>query len=348
MPEFSPTKAAFEGFRFTRERPGAVAAWAGATLAFNLVSEVLGALMGGPALAQFNDLLRSPTLDVSLVSQLFPPLVPVLAITMLITVAACTVICPSALRTFLGLDRKVTFGVGQDERRILLILIVYVVIFFVASAATGVCLGFLENIAAAFSGLLAALIGVLALPAEFLAPLAIIVRLSLALVIAVDRKRINLRESWVSTKGHFWPLSGSLALAIVLYGVVAFVGLLVVVSLAEVISIPTNGAISPGGLTRPQLGALADLIKPAAIVAELITALLVAMLLPVIFAPLVRAYLAYDAPDPWLDDPSLAAAARPSPWRPAADIRRSGPAQPHDGQDRAFEDEDELEDQGER
>jgi cellulose biosynthesis protein BcsQ len=29
MPDFSPTDAAFEGFRFTKERPGAVAAWAG-------------------------------------------------------------------------------------------------------------------------------------------------------------------------------------------------------------------------------------------------------------------------------------------------------------------------------
>jgi hypothetical protein len=133
--------------------------------------------------------------------------------------------------------------------------------------------------------------------AGFALPTVVIVRLSLAPVIAVDRKRISLKESWVSTKGHFWPLAGSLLLSIGLYLIVVFVGLLVVMSLAQVLSIPTGGAISARSLTGAENSTLADLIKPAAIFAELLTAVMVAMLLPVIFGPLVRAYQAYDAPD---------------------------------------------------
>jgi hypothetical protein len=187
---------------------------------------------------------------------------------------------------------------GEDERRILLLLLGYGLIYFVVSSATGFCIGLLENIVAAFGVDIGAPVARFAVQViSFIPPFAIIVRLSLAPVIAVDRKRISLKESWVSTNGHFWPLAGSLALSIFLYLVVVFVGLLLVMTLAQVLSISTQGAIGPRTLTGASQTSLADLIKPAAIFGELITALMVAMLLPVLFGPLVRAYQAYDAPD---------------------------------------------------
>ncbi len=297
MPSFSPTDAAFEGFRFTRERPGAVAAWAGATLAFNLLSGFLGALIGGASMVEFQALAQQQPFDIGGFVQLLPRLLPALAATVLINLAGSAVVYPSALRSFMGMDRTVSFRAGADERRILLILLGFGLIYFVVSAITGVCFGFLENVFAAFSEELGKFVHFLAYLAGFLLPTMVIVRLSLAPVIAVDRKRISLKESWVSTKGHFWPLAGSLMLSLGLYIIVVFVGLLVVMSLAQVLSIPTRGVISPGALTGAQHSTLQDLIKPAAIFAELISALMVAMLLPVVFAPLVRAYQAYDAPD---------------------------------------------------
>jgi hypothetical protein len=120
----------------------------------------------------------------------------------------------------------------------------------------------------------------------------VIVRLSLTPVIAVDRKRISPKESWVSTKGHFWPLAGSLILSIVLFLVVAFVALMLVMILTELASIGTNGAIAkPGELFNADAG-------PAVIFGEVVTAICIALLLPVVAGPLVRAYQAYDAPDP--------------------------------------------------
>jgi hypothetical protein len=297
MPNFSPTDAAFEGFRFTRERPGAVAAWAGATLGFNLCSALLGALIGGSAMVDFKNLAQAQPFDMGAFAALLPRLLPALAVTVLINMAGSAMVYPSAVRSFMGHDRSVTFKVGEDERRILLILLGYGLVYFVISAITGLCFGFLENIAGAFSDAAARFLAFLAPVASFALPTLVIVRLSLAPVIAVDRKRIRWKESWVSTKGHFWPLTGSLLLSIGLYSIVVFVGLLVVMSLAQVLSIPTHGAISAGSLAGAGRDTLADLIKPAAIFAELITATMVAMLLPVIFGPLVRAYQAYDAPD---------------------------------------------------
>lgn len=298
MPSFSPTDAAFEGFRFTKERPGAIAAWAGVTLLFNLASGLLGALIGGSAMVDFQALAAEQPIDFTALARLLPRLLPALMVTVLINLAGSAVVYASAVRSFISLDHEVSFRAGEDERRILLLLLGLGLIYFAVSAVTGVCVGFLENIVAAF-GVDTNTLGarVVKLVIGILPPFFVIARLSLAPVIAVDRQRISLKESWVSTKGHFWPLARSLALSIILYIVAVFVGLLVVMSVAQVISLGTNGAIGPGTLTGAQHSTLADLIKPAAIFAELLTALMVAMALPVIFGPLVRAYQAYDAPD---------------------------------------------------
>lgn len=297
-PSFSPTDAAFEGFRFTRERPGAVAAWAGATLAFNVVSGLLGALIGGSTLVEFQSITQTQPFDWAAFAAMAPRLAPALAVTVAINVAGSAVIYPSAVRSFMGLDRRVTFRAGEDERRILLLLLMYGLIYFVVSSVTGICIGFLENIFAAFgidtSSRFARFI---IYSVSLIPPSVVIIRLLLAPIIAVDRKRISLKESWVSTKGHFWPLAGSLFMSILLYFLVVFVGLLLVMTLAQILSLSTHGAIGPGTLTGANQTSLADLITPAAIFSELIAAVMVAMLLPVLFGPLVRAYQAYDAPD---------------------------------------------------
>jgi hypothetical protein len=297
MPNFSPTDAAFEGFRFTRERPGAVGTWAAATLIFNLASAVMGALIGGSTLVEFQQLTQAPVFDWGAFAHLMPRLLPALAVTVAINMAGSAIIYPSAVRSFIGRDPKVSFHIGEDELRIFLLLLIFSVIYLITSVITGIAFGVLENIIGAFSSEVGNFITFVGGLAGVALPSMIIVRLSLAPVIAVDRKRINLKESWVSTKGHFWPLAGSLALSAILYFVVVFVGLLLVMTLAQVLSISTHGAISPKTFTDAHQTTLADLIKPAAVFGELITALMFAVLLPVACGPLVRAYQAYDAPD---------------------------------------------------
>jgi hypothetical protein len=298
MPNFSPTDAAFEGFRFTRERPGAVAAWAGATLVFNLFSGLMGALIGGSAMVDFQTLAQQAPTDWSAMLHLAPRLAPALLVTLAINLAGSAVVYPSALRSFIGIDHRVSFRAGQDERRILLLLLGFGLIYFVVSSATGVVSGLVANLVGAFSAEAGHFIEFVGRVALIALPLVVIVRLSLAPVIAVDRKRINFMESWVSTKGHFWPLAVALVLSIFIYLVVAFVAMLLVVILSKLLSLGTGGVISgPSALTGASQTDLASFLTPAVIFSELITAVLVAMVLPVVFGPLVRAYQAYDAPD---------------------------------------------------
>jgi len=292
MPKFSFTEAAFEGFRFTRERPGAVAAWAAVTFGFNLVTGVLGALVGGDALRAFQAMARGP--DISQILPLLLPAVPALAVTIVMELFGASLVYASALRSFIGIDRKVTFRLGPDERRLFMLLVGYGLIYWVFTVITGTVFGLAENITEALSPSVANFLAFLAPIALFCLPLIVIVRLSLAPVIAVDRKRISLKESWVSTNGHFWPLAGSLILSIGLFLVVAFVALMLVMILTELASIGTHGAIArPGDLFNPEAT-----FGPAVVFGEVVTAICVGLLLPVLLGPLVRAYQAYDAPDP--------------------------------------------------
>ena len=293
MPDFSLTDAAFEGFRFTRERPGSVAAWALVTFVFNMATGLLGALVGGEALPAFQKAAGAS--DISQILTLLLPAAPALLITVLMELAGCSLVYASALRSFMGIDPKVTFRVGGDERRLFLLLFGYGIIYWIFVSLTGIAFGLLENITEVFSPEAANILLNWVAPAGmFCVPTFIIVRLSLAPVIAVDRKRVSLKESWVSTKGHFWPLAGSLLLSIVCFLIVVFVALMLVMILTELASIGTHGAIAkPGDLFSPDPTAW-----PAIVFGEIVTAVCIGLLLPVVLGPLVRAYQAYDAPDP--------------------------------------------------
>ncbi len=298
MPEFSFADAAFVGFRFTRERPGAVAAWAGMTFAVNVTAAVFGALIGGDAFHAFNILGSHPTWEE--VVQTFPPAAPAVLVVFLINFAGAALIYASAMRSFLGTDKTVTFRAGADEKRLFLVLWLYFFVYLLLDIVTGVALGLLEAIFGLFSPTTAGLLSMLSPAIMLIVPAIVIVRLSLAPVIAVDRKRIDLKESWVCTRGHFLPLAGSLALSFVLFVIVAFVAMMLIVALGNLASVGTGGLI-----TAPQQamanGAAKNFSPSAIVFGGISVAIFIGVFLPVILGPQVRAYQAYDAPDPVLE-----------------------------------------------
>jgi hypothetical protein len=154
-------------------------------------------------------------------------------------------------------------------------------------------LGLAANISEAFSSFVGGFFVWVTPLVLFAATTFIIVRLSLTPIIAVDRGRISLKESWVSTRGHFWPLAGALVLSIGLFVVMAFLALMIVAALNHAISIGTGGVVPRDLLVRDQDDSS---IFPL-IVSEVIASISNGMLLPVVLGPLVRAYQAYDAPD---------------------------------------------------
>jgi hypothetical protein len=290
---FSPTDAAFVGFRFVKERPGAVAAWAAVSLVFNLLSAFVGLILGGQALRSFQAQAGKVD-DLQMVFQLLLPASPALIAIAAITLAGMALVYASALRLFVGAEDHVTFRFGPDERRVALTIVAFSLIYFAVTVVVLVVLGLVANISDAFSPFLAGFFIWVTPMALFAASTFVIVRLSLTPVIAVDRRRISLKESWVSTRGHFWRLAGSLVLSIGLFVVMAFLALMIVAALNHAISIGTGGVVPRDLLVREQTD---DSSIFPLIVSEVIASISNGMLLPVVLGPLVRAYQAYDAPD---------------------------------------------------
>ncbi|MGZ3279439.1 MAG: HRDC domain-containing protein [Caulobacteraceae bacterium] len=290
---FSPADAAFVGFRFVKQRPSAVAAWAAVSLVFNLLSAFVGLVLGGQALRSFQAQAGKVD-DLQTVFQLLVPASPALLAIALITLAGMALVYSSALRLFVGKEDHVSFRIGQDEKRVAVTIIAFTLLYFAVTVAVLIGLGLVANISEAFSSFVGGFFVWVTPLVLFAATTFMIVRLSLTPIIAVDRGRISLKESWVSTRGHFWPLAGSLVLSIGLFVVMAFLALMIVAALNHAISVGTNGAVPRDLLVR---GEADDSSIFPLIVSEVIASISNGMLLPVVLGPLVRAYQAYDAPD---------------------------------------------------
>jgi hypothetical protein len=290
---FSPADAAFIGFRFVKERPNAVAAWAAVSLVFNLLSAFAGLVLGGQALRTFQAQAGKVD-DLQTVFQLLVPASPALIAIAVITLAGMALVYASALRLFVGKERHVSFRIGPDEKRVALTIVAFTLIYFAVTVVVLIGLGLAANISEAFSSFIGGFFVWVTPLALFAATTFVIVRLSLTPIIAVDRGRISLKESWISTRGHFWPLAGALVLSIVVFVIMAFLALMIVAALNHAISIGTNGVVPRDLLVRDQSD---DSSIFPLIVSEVIASISNGMLLPVVLGPLVRAYQAYDAPD---------------------------------------------------
>jgi hypothetical protein len=260
---------------------------------FNLLSAFVGLVLGGQALRTFQAQAGKVD-DLQTVFQLLLPASPALIAIAVITLAGMALVYSSALRLFVGKESHVSFRIGQDEKRVALTIIAFSLIYFAVTVAVLVGLGLAANISEAFSSFIGGFFVWVTQLAVFAATTYVIVRLSLTPIIAVDRGRISLKESWVSTRGHFWPLAGSLALSIGLFLIMAFLALMIVAALNHAISAGTNGVVPRDLLVRDETDD--SRIFPL-IVTEVIASISNGMLLPVVLGPLVRAYQAYDAPD---------------------------------------------------
>jgi hypothetical protein len=260
MASFSPTEAAFEGFRITRERPRAVVVWVIANLVFSFVLGLIATFTLGPKFAEILQVFRSPQTDPAVfwhaMAEVRPFLLVAAPVFLLFQAMMNCAIYRMILRPYDGGGGFLRLG--GDELRVAGITLLYTVVWtFVL---------FLTTAAALFGGVFgnpaAALLGALLSAAAFFCSIFVLIRLSLAAPISFVEHRLTLARSWVLTRGHFWRLFGAYALAFVL-GIVTW--LLMWVLLFLVLSV--LGQI--GGFSIEQIGAAGP--SPLIFVAVLLT-----------------------------------------------------------------------------
>jgi uncharacterized integral membrane protein len=285
---FSPTDAAFEGFRIARERPKAVGLWAGLALVVNVITAVVMISAFGPQLSQFLAAALKPSPDPAQAMALLSSLAPMAAVFLPITLVSGAIFSAAIYRVVLR-PQDSAFGylrLGADELRLIVLKLVLMVLAFVASfvvtmaatllialvtMATGGSTGN-PGFAAGFTGFLS-FIGIVCVS------IWAAVRLSLAGPLTLADRKLRLFESWAATKGHFWALFSSYFLA----GIMALlVGLLAMVVLSALIVVAAGGSQN---VAAPEFGSLAGYFTVPRLVDTLGTAVLTALFYAIVLSP---------------------------------------------------------------
>lgn len=308
MTDFSIKEAALTGFRFAREHPGAILAWAVVSListflyssiTISMAGEEMGRLVALNESMQADPTTADPTVIFPLMgaiySAMFVSFIPLLIAGAILTGAATRgVLRPEA--SGLGYLRF-----GADELRLIIVLIVVGillgVIFMVGSVLASI-VGVIVMIAA--SGGEPPTPGAMTVPMlAGMAPIIILAclvmlfvygRFSMAAPLTVDRRAINIFSSVTLTKGMSVRLFKSYFLAFLLYFVVVVLGGCVFLGVAAVMT----GSLSEVAdfYMKPDMSSAATFFTPLRIVYLVLTSVFSALGAAIMLTPPVAIYKA--------------------------------------------------------
>jgi hypothetical protein len=281
MSTFSPSEAALEGFRLTRERVGSVLAWAGV---YFLGILVISAIIAKGLPPEFLELVRSEGVRdgdleaLRALGQTLAPSWPLFVVAFVIVVSVMAIVTGGIYRLILRPEEKgfAHLRVGPDELRL---LAAHLLMLGLGLAALVVCnLIMALLIQAVGAGPIVSLIGL----ALVLAMIWIGVRLSLTTPLAFHERRVSLVAAWRLTHGRFWPMLGMILLSWIFY-LMVWALLLVIDFVFATLGGVRGDAVS--AMTNPSLGTLV-----AMAVVIFIQLMLPVLQIIMFFAPFAVAY----------------------------------------------------------
>jgi hypothetical protein len=210
MNRFSPSEAALEGFRLTRERPRAILAWSGVYFVGMAAIALLMTVILGP---KFIELTRKGGLagDPDAMANLLSHSAPAFLLLLAMAVALMSILTAAIYRIILRPQEKsfAYLRLGPDELRL---TGVNLLLFGVGM----VCL-FLGILMVKLAARVGPLPEAVAVAVVFLLTVWIGVRLSMVTPMTFALRRISLRSAWVLSRSEFWPLLGMIVLAVIFY-----------------------------------------------------------------------------------------------------------------------------------
>lgn len=297
MPTFSPTDAALEGFRITRERPWAVAAWAGLYLLVGLASGLLMIMTVGPKFALLQ--AAKGATDPAAAAVLFETLAPFYALAAPLGLAFQSIIICAVYRAVLK-PEDLTRGYVKAGRAELRMMILSLIMALIGASALFILL-FVDGLAAMALRPAAGPAGDLA--AFFLAGASlcvlvwIMVRLSLAAPMTFMTGELHIVRAWPLTRGYFWRLFGAYALAAILAAITLLLAMIMFGATAGALMILAGGSAADiGRVFQPDATSIKAFFTPAMILYQLFWAAVMAVCYTVTLSPSAVAYAALGRP----------------------------------------------------
>lgn len=276
MTQFSPSDAALEGFRLTREHPFVVLGWSAVYLAGILLIGMIMAVSLGPA---FVELARKGPLtntnDLQAVADLLAQSWPTFLLVMAAAAFLMSVITAGVMRLVLRPTETglLHLRLSSTELRLtganLICVGIYaasavVAIVFTAGAATvgGVGATLAAGLVLAFGVWLG-------------------VRLSLFTPTVFVTNRLSVGEAWANSQGRFWPLFGMIVMAVVFYVIIWILFTMIAFAVVEL-------AGGQGAMSDPaRLGAVGVVALFVTLVLQFVLQVLQIVM---IYAPFAVAY----------------------------------------------------------
>ena len=293
---FSPTDAAFEGFRLVRRNPMVLLAW---TLLYLVVGVATLLTMTSmfPALAELSAAAEAfrgtdpESLDdfmpiLSAYGRMFSGMGWVMVLSILTNVMLTTAVSRSVLAD----HARDVFGhirLGMDEVRVFVVTLVLSILMGLIAFAVVIVAAIIGGIAVAAIDGWGWIISLVLLLGSVAFVIWLAVRWSLAIPITVAEKKMAFFDSFGVTKGRFWPMLGMMLLALVMAMLVGLLSMLV----SMPISLMSGAEMISRASSDPSVMMAAYRIDNAWMWAStVVNAIISALLFGILYAPFAAAY----------------------------------------------------------
>jgi hypothetical protein len=218
---FSPTDAAFEGFRLSKHEPRTILTWAAVSFAVTLAIALITLMLLGGSMARLEmDAAGADQTQqgLAVLRDTFPAYTVSLLLSLLVVSVFLNAIYRAVLRPKEEGLRHLKLG--RDEVRTAWAVVVYGAIFVGLTFVVTLAIGLLAVVFQTMGPVAAGLGGLVLTFGGAFVFIYVWVRLSIALPLTLMRRRMSFRESWRLTQGKFWRLLGMNVLTFALTAVV--------------------------------------------------------------------------------------------------------------------------------